>query len=96
MKKMIGLTLVSLISLSAFAFNINLANKGQMSVDDIVNSGATAVSCESTFPKCILMPERVGIQYEGQELKDVEFLYYTAHVLAVSTVKQYKKDGICK
>ena len=96
MKKIIGLTLLALMSLNTLAFNINLVNEGQMSVDEIVNSGATVVSCETQFPKCILMPEKLGIQYEGQEFKDVEFLHFSRHSAAVNAFIQYKSKKICK
>ena len=96
MKKMIGLTLLGFMALSVQAFSINLANEGNMSVDEIVNSGATVVSCETKCPKCILKPQQLGIQYEGQEISDVEFLYFNSHSYAVRLIKEYKKDGICQ
>jgi hypothetical protein len=94
MKKLI-LTILVLASANALAFGVNLSEEGQLSVDELVQMQATSVSCDSKFPKCLLVGTKYGIQYEGQSFSDVELTDEHYFQGAARHVKILKNEGLC-
>ena len=91
-----------LSSVSTYAFDVMLTkNNPSMDVQTLVDSGATAVTCEKVeakpFPRCILNlgASQTGIQNKGQDLKEVSFLKHRNPDTAIGWVKKLKEEGLC-
>ena len=89
-------------SASTYAFDVMLTDANpSMEVQTLVDSGATAVSCEkpntTPFPRCILNlgTAEVGIQNEGQALEEVSLRNLRAPDTAIAWVKKLKEEGLC-
>ncbi|MAV90259.1 MAG: hypothetical protein CL676_02485 [Bdellovibrionaceae bacterium] len=93
--KAIILSAVMMVAANAMAFEVQLDNEG-MAVDELVKAGATTVSCKDVRPKCILIKNRVGIQYPEQTLEEVAFTHYTSNTDALNSIKEIKSAGLCE
>ena len=97
MKKLILIPItIGMIATTAFAFDVNLYENGRMAVDKLIEVGATSVSCENFKPRCVLAANSYGIQYPGQELKDVSLARASSNVSAKRQLKELREDGFCE
>lgn len=94
--KKIFLTLITLSSVNAFAFGVDLNQEGVMSVDQLNDMGAEYVQCSNPKPKCILNGGQYGIQYPGQELDEVSFSRATTYDGSIVQLKKLKDLGMCE
>lgn len=94
MKKLLTIVL-SVLTVNAFGFGINLQESGKMSVDKLIEMGAEHVRCEQAAPKCILKESAIGIQYVGQRLDDVELTPFSSATRAIKKLQELKSSGLC-
>lgn len=95
MKKMI-LCSVILATVNSYAFDVNLEEKGMMTVNELVEIGAENVRCGKSSPQCILAGNKYGIQYQGQKVEDVELTEVFSGSSAIVALKKLKRAGFCK
>lgn len=95
MKKLILLTAL-FGATSSYAFDAQLEQNTSMTVDELLTSGATTVSCEPTSPLCVLKGTQYGIRYEGQSIEDVHLTDVYNTDRAVKKLKELRDEGFCK
>jgi len=93
-KTILGILLLS--TANVFAFGVNLAEQGTISVDELVEMGAENVQCAQVEPRCVLMGASYGVQYPGQKINDVVLTETSMGSYAATQLKKLKKDGLCK
>ncbi len=80
---------------NSFAFEANLKGSETLTTKEIVESGATSVSCKDSKPTCVLQGDVYGIHYAGQEFKDIVWIEKPLGSTTREALKQLKADGFC-
>ena len=94
--------LFGLLSLNVNAFDVLLTEENPLiEVEKLVETGAKTVRCEKAlstpFPRCIFKMNgyKLGVQYEGQELSEVEFHVYGNSRSSILALKSLKENEVC-
>lgn len=96
MSKTILSTIIFLASTSAFAYQVNLADRQVISVENLVQTDATHVTCENQTTRCVLSGTKFGIQYPGQSYEDIQFSRVYSAEDAVEQVLKLKEMDLCQ
>lgn len=95
MKSVVAI-LILMSSGTAFAYQAKLSDLQTVSVEELVNGGATHVTCEDSGPRCVFQGSKYGVQYPGQTLKEVVWTNAYTNDDAVVKISEIKSKGLCK
>lgn len=96
MSKIILSALILSTSTSALAYQVNLADRQVVSVEELVSTQATHVTCENQTTRCVLRGREFGIQYPGQTYDSIEFSRVYSAEDAVEQVIKLKEMDLCE